>query len=161
GGDPIVTVGTAQISFPSFQGVSGGVSNLVVYSNGFTLGSADVKVAPAGGINLLNLLGFNDLQGSVNNFRLYTTTSNGNPTTHFLSTGPGGTSGIPLSSGGVQFLPGKAVSGSITDGPDADKIAVSATFNFDSSGLQSFVFSADTLTLNLGSFLTLSATGFQ
>ena len=156
GGDPLVSIGTAQISFPSFAGVSGGVQNLVVYGNGFTLGSGDIKVAPSGGINFANLLVFNDLEIAINNFGVYTDNSG----THFLSTGPGGTSGITLSSGGVQFLPGKAVSGSITDGPDADKIAVSATFNFNAQGLQSFAFSADQLTLNLGSFLTLSASGF-
>ena len=62
-------------------------------------------------------------------------------------------SAITVKSSGVQFLPGKAVNGSITDGPDADHWAVTASFQFDSSGFKSFVFNADQLTINLGDFL--------
>ena len=154
--DPLVTVNSAQVTFPAFDGVGGGVQSLVVYSNGFTLGSANITVAPAGGINFAGLLVFNDLTLAVNNFGV----TFANNSLSFSSTGPGGTSGITVSSSGVQFLPGKAVSGSITDS-NGDHVAVSATFNFDSSGLKSFVFTADKLSINLGSFLTLSATGFQ
>ena len=59
---PLVTVGTASITFPSFAGVGGNVSGLKVYSNGFSVDSAGIHVAPAGGINLLNILVFTDLE---------------------------------------------------------------------------------------------------
>ena len=77
-----------------------------------------------------------------------------------FATGVGGTSAITVQSSGVQFLPGKAVNGSITDS-NHDGIAVSASFQFDSSGFKAFVFSADQLTINLGSFLQLTASNFQ
>ena len=76
--------------------------------------------------------------------------------------GPDGSSGIVVSSGGVSFLPGKAINGTITDGPDTNTVAVSATFTFDSSGhFKSFQFNADQLAINLGSFLTLTASNFN
>ncbi|HVP75835.1 MAG TPA: hypothetical protein VMS63_07420, partial [Gaiellaceae bacterium] len=155
-GHPLVTVGTASITFPSFAGVGGNVSGLKVYSNGFSVDSAGIHVAPAGGINLLNLLVFNDLEVDIDHFGV----SIDSGTVNFHG-GVGGTSGITVKSSGVQFLPGKTVNGSITDGPDADHWAVTATFQFDSSGFKAFVFNADQLTINLGSFLQLTASNFS
>ena len=163
---PLVTVDRATVFFPSF-GVGGDVMpvtdggghvtpGLTVYSDGFFLGQADLIFAPAGGINFANLLVFKDLRIGVRNFGM--TFDNGGVQFHG---GADGTSGLVLSSGGVQFLPGKAVNGVISDGPDADTVAVSATFTFNSDGsFKSFQFSADQLTINLGSFLTLTASGF-
>ena len=155
-GHPLVTVGSASITFPSFAGVGGNVSGLKVYSNGFSVDSAGIHVAPAGGINLLNLLVFNDLEVDIDHFGV----SIDSGTVNFHG-GVGGTSGITVKSSGVQFLPGKAVNGSITDGPDADHWAVTATFQFDSSGFKAFIFNADQLTINLGSFLQLTASNFS
>ena len=107
---PLVSVGERPVSFPEFDGVGGEVTNLKVYSNGFSLGSAGFTIAPAGGISFGSLLQLNDLTVAIDNFSL--TVTNGVAT--FGSTGPGGTSGITVSSSGVQFLPGQAVSGSIT-----------------------------------------------
>ena len=155
--DPLVTVVSANITFPSFGGVGGGVDNLVVYSNGFTLGSANITVAPQGGINFFGLLVFNDLTFKIQNFGV----TFGGGGLSFSSTGPGGTSQFTVASSGVQFLPGKPVHGSITDGPDAGTEAVSATFIFNGDGLQAFVFNADQLSITLGSVLTLTASNFQ
>ncbi len=153
---PLVTVGTASITFPSFAGVGGNVSGLKVYSNGFSVDSAGIHVAPAGGINLLNILVFTDLEVDIDHFGL--SIDNGSVNFH---SGVGGASGITVKSSGVQFLPGKTINGSITDGPDADHWAVTASFQFDSSGFKAFVFNADQLTINLGSFLQLTATNFS
>ena len=139
-GDPLVSVGTAQVSFPSFQGVSGGVQNLVVYSNGFTLGSADIKVAPAGGINFANLIVFNDLEVAINNFGVYHDGSG----THFLSTGPGGTSGITITSAASSSCPARRSAARSPTAPTPTQVAVSATFKFDSDAASSRSSSAPT-----------------
>ena len=88
--------------------------------------------------------------------------------------GPGGTTvsgGVSLGSGGVKFLPGKPVSGTITDrkgsepgdaGPlGADTEAVRATLVFAGGKIQAFKFSADTLRITLGSVLTVTAVDFM
>ena len=159
---PLVTVDTATVTFPSF-GVGadiqkvGSTPGLTIYSDGFFLGQADLIFAPANGIDFAGLLHFTDLRIGVQNFGM--TFDNGGVQFHG---GPDGSSGIVISSGGVQFLPGKAVNGMITDGPDPGTVAVSATFTFDSSGnFKSFQFNADQLTINLGSFLTLTASNFN
>ena len=99
---------------------------------------------------------FNDLEVDIDHFGV----SIDSGTVNFHG-GVGGASGITVKSSGVQFLPGKAVNGSITDGPDADHWAVTATFQFDSSGFKAFIFNADQLTINLGSFLQLTASNFS
>ena len=162
---PLVTVDRATVNFPLF-GVGADVipatdnghtvPGLTVYSDGFFLGQADLIFAPSGGINFANLLVFNDLRIGVKNFGV--TFDHGSVQFHG---GADGTSGLVISSGGVQFLPGKAINGTISDGPDADTVAVSATFTFGSDGtFKSFQFAADQLAINLGSFLTLTASNF-
>jgi hypothetical protein len=68
---------------------------------------------------------------------------------------------VGLGSGGVKFLPGKPVSGVISDGTDADTLAVAAFLVFENNAVQGFAFQADTLRINLSSFLELTAQNFK
>ncbi|MDX6411753.1 MAG: large repetitive protein, partial [Gaiellaceae bacterium] len=175
----LVVVNAASIAFP-LLGVEGliepftddkgtttttddtRIPGLTVYSDGFQLGTAELIFRPGGpgagsAIKLGSILLFDDLRIGVQNFGVKFGSSvdfNGN---------------IFFASGGVHFLPGKPVSGELVDRLSAepgdlpnhpDTEAVRATLEFENGHVKAFKFSADTLRVNFGSFLTLSATGF-
>ncbi|HKI92981.1 MAG TPA: hypothetical protein VJ986_11835, partial [Gaiellaceae bacterium] len=162
---PLLHVGAELSSVTTPNGCTVGTTGctlttpaLTIYDNGFQLGNGELIFAPAGGINFGSILRFKDLRIGVQNFGM---TFNPDGSISFHG-GPNGSAGLTLGSGGVQFLPGKPISGSITDGPDANTDAVTATFTFDSSGhFQAFKFNADQLTIKMGdSVLTLKAQNF-
>ena len=167
GGAPqtLLTVRDADVTFPSF-GVSatimhtgtgpGEIPGLTVRTDGFKLGDASLTIRNASGapIDFLGLLQFDDLRVGVTNFGV-TFHPSGGPT---IDSG----SSFYFASGGVRFLPGKPINGAITDGTDPNTEALRATVQFDDLGsVKAFVFNVDTLKINLGSFLTLSAQNFN
>ena len=78
--------------------------------------------------------------------------------------------GVSLGSGGVRFLPGRPISGTITDrlGPEPGESpplaintdAVRATLVFADGKIEAFKFTADTLKITLGSIVTINAVDF-
>ncbi|MBT8144808.1 MAG: hypothetical protein KJO55_08905, partial [Gammaproteobacteria bacterium] len=76
---------------------------------------------------------------------------------------------IFVASGGATFLPGKPISAKVTDRasepplapgvPDTEAIRLG--LEFENGKVKSFIFDADTLEINLGSFLTLTARDLQ
>ena len=156
----ILTVDTASVNFPSFGltasiGVHGTNPGLTVRTDGFKLGDASLTIRHADGspIDFLGLLQFQDIRVGVTDFGV-TFDSNGNASLD-------NNSSFYFASGGVTFLPGKPVSGTITDGSDADTEALRATVSFSNGHFDSLKFHVDTLSIQLGSFLTLGAQDFD
>ena len=172
GGAPqeIVVVNSASVSFPSL-GVTGLIApysdgtttipGLVVRSNGFQLGRAELQFRPGGpgagsAIKLGSILEFDDLRIGVENFGVtfgQAVDFNGN---------------IYFASGGVRFLPGKPISATISDRPGAEPgtdpnntEALRATLEFEHGQVKAFRFNADTMRITLGSFLTITARDFM
>ena len=178
----LLVVNQAQITFPSF-GITGqinpsnGMPGLVVYTNGFDIGEAQliykpgVQPAPAPGatgpapmtqtsggtgkIGIAGILEFDDLRVGVTDFKV--------PFGQDIAFD--GT--IFFASGGARFLPGKPVSATISDRlsvePDIapgvpDTEALRLGLDFENGKVKGFIFKADTLKITLGSFLTLNAT---
>ena len=77
---------------------------------------------------------------------------------------------IYVATGGAKFLPGRPISATVTDrktaddrnpdGSDNDE-AMRATLQFSNGRVSAFKFSVDTLNIQLGSFVTITSTGFM
>ena len=161
----ILTVETADVTFPSFgvtariqpSGPATGplhIPGLTVRTNGFRIGDASLIIRKPDGtpISLLGLLEFDDLRVGVTN--LDVTFGAGGPSI-------AGDFSFYFASGGVRFLPGKAINGTISDGTDANTEALRATVRFEDGQFKSLIFNVDTLEINLGSFLTITAQNFN
>ncbi|HAM71756.1 MAG TPA: hypothetical protein DCM86_08950, partial [Verrucomicrobiales bacterium] len=179
----LVRIDSASISFPKF-GLTGSIAptttpggvipGLVVRQNGFTLGEATIVYggAPKAGetagtlgagtggvIGIEGILEFADIRAGVRDFEV---NFDGGLSVH---------GSIFFATGGVNFLPGKAVSGKITDRDTSDDVNADGTQNTEAlrveldtaaftGGAANFKFKADTLTVSFGGFLILSAKDF-
>jgi hypothetical protein len=132
--------------------VSGAFTGLVVDEHFFRVADFSVTYAPTGSpIRLGSILEFNDLRVRLHNFEVDFTSSSVTVSGQVL-----------IASGGVQFLKGMAVHGSILDGPDADTEAISLGVEFaDDGSAKAFVMDVDQLSITFGSFLTISAEHFK
>ena len=168
----------ATITFPSLRhhrarSIRTAASpGLVVYTDGFDIGEAQLIYKPGGGGGSntsaddagggparsasRGILEFDDLRIGVTNFKV----------TFGQAVDFNGT--IFVASGGAKFLPGKPVSATITDRlsaePDIapgvpDTEALRLGLEFENGKVKGFIFEVDTLRITLGSFLTLTATG--
>ncbi len=157
---------------------SGVVPGLVVYSNGFKLGTAELAYGlpplPAGqtvqagnqltstqsatdkDINLFGILKLDDLRVGVQGLSV----TFGQAVT-FTGT-------IYIATGGATLFPGKAFTASVTDRTTADDVnadgtpnteALRAQLTFADGKVQSFQLSLDTLSVKLGGYVTLTAVG--
>ena len=167
GAQKLVEVTNAVITFPSLN-LQGVMKNLVVRTNGFSLGEANVCYGCLDGdtgtalnsdgsaatgkpaIKIGSILEFDDIRIGVEDFDVTFGED-------FVFKGK-----IYIASGGAKFLPGKAVSGSLKDGSDSDTEAFRAGMEFGDDGkVKAFEFDVDTLELKLSSLVTLSATDFK
>ena len=148
---PLFTITTGTITLPSFN-VSGAFTGLVVDEHFFRVADFTVTYTPTSGpIRLGSILEFNDLRVRLHNFEVDFTPSSVTVSGQVL-----------IASGGVQFLKGMAVHGSILDGPDADTEAISLGVEFaDDGSAKAFVMDVDQLSITFGSFLTISAEHFK
>ncbi len=174
----LVSIQSASLTFPSF-GLTGLISpynpnpsdptsvpipGLVVYENGFQFGTAELIYTPTSGqpITFGSLLQFNDLRIGVSDFGV-TFANGGAQTTAFSGQ-------VFFASGGAEFLPGEPISASITydpsvgmlnpDGtPDTD--ALRATLSFSNGKVNAFLFYANTVSITLSSYVTLTAQNIQ
>ena len=181
----LVKVDSATITFPRF-GVSGIIApftsgtganattipGLDVRMDGFTLGFAELRYGsstptsspltntganPTGKISFGSILTFDDLRIGVQNFNV-----NFNAPLSSMFSGT-----IFVASGGASLFPGKAFSATLTaaptkaDGtPNDEAVRVGLTFGAGGT-VDAFQFSASILTVQLGSFLSLSARNFM
>jgi len=153
---------------------AGIIPGLVVRQNGFTLGTAELQyggVTPAGGnqltatsgdgkIRLGNIIEFDDIRIGVQNFSV-----------NFDAENPVVFNGsIYVASGGAKFFPGKSYNATITDRKTADDKNPDGTDNTEAFRLQltfsngrvdSFQAKIDTLELNLGGYVTITARDFM
>ena len=158
---------------------SGQIPGLVVWDNGFQLGTAELayglppyppgQTPPAGNqltstqsatdrdINLFGILKLDDLRVGVQGLKVITS---GGSTTFDGS--------IYIATGGATLFPGKAFSATITDRTTADDVnsdgtqnteALHAALTFSGGQIDSFQLQVDTLSIRLGQFATLSAVG--
>ncbi|MHB1244484.1 MAG: hypothetical protein ACYC1P_13960, partial [Gaiellaceae bacterium] len=165
---PIVTVASASIEFPTF-GITGSIMGLAIRRNGFDLGSFEIKYRPGGTgntgqgpqtIRFGSILELDDIRIGVTNFSV----------TFGQAIDFSGT--IYIASGGVKLMPGSAFNATITDregietgtllpGQAADNTeAVRAALEFENGRVKAFLFKADTMRVQLGSFVTLTAKDF-
>ncbi|MFZ0041730.1 MAG: hypothetical protein WAK93_10520, partial [Solirubrobacteraceae bacterium] len=183
----LVVVQSASISFPSFNltgriypfnpttgqsvtttptSTTGLIPGLTIYEDGFALGQAELDYgistsSPANNqgspssISFGSLLSFKDLRVGVQNFAMTFGTSltfNGS---------------IYFASGGATFLPGQTISATISALPGAQPVngippeAMRATLTFSGGKVSSFSFYVAQMQVQLGSYLTLTATGFN
>ena len=173
----LVVIDSATISFPelnltgTIQPVTtakGLIPGLTVYENGFTLGEAELIYGVGGQtsslstmsssptISLGGLVTFNDIRIGVQDFSVTFS-----PTVSFSGS-------IIIGTGGATFLPGKPVSATISPAPGAQAqngippVAMQATVSFDSTGqFSSFQFFVGQMTVQLSSYVTLTATKFN
>ena len=174
----ILVVTAAQVLFEPFdiRGViapSDGSPGLVVYDDGFDIGEAVIIYDPDGGttsssttrgdgsssgkISIAGILELDDIRIGVSDFSV----------TFGEDVVIDGT--IFVASGGVTFLPGKAINGRITDRASEPPIApgiqdteaIRLGLEFENGRVKAFIFDADSLEINLGSFLKLTARDFQ
>ena len=151
GAQKLVEVTNAVITFPSLN-LQGVMKNLVVRTNGFSLGEANVCYGCLDGdtgsalnsdgsaatgkpaIKIGSILEFDDIRIGVEDFDVTFGED-------FVFKGK-----IYIASGGAKFLPGKAVSGSLKDGSDSDTEAFRAGMEFGDDGkVKAFEFDVDTL----------------
>ena len=171
--------GAVIIKVPSVN-IQGTLQGLVIRDNGFTLKTAEIcygcldstknngTALNADGtvasnqkaaIKIGTILEFDDIRIGVDDF---TVNFDAEKAVDFDGE-------IYIASGGARFLPGKAISGTLSDRNDATDVtdgvqnteAVRATLTFTAGKVDAFKFDADTLELNLSSFVTLRATGFM
>ena len=155
--DPLVTIDSADINVPKvgvtgtiqpFTPAGGGqtIPGLVITRNGFTLGQA--SITKSGPISLGSVLKFDDITVGVTNFGVN------------FHTGVQFNGSVKLSSSGASLFPDKAFSASITSRtPGVD--ALSADFQFTDGKFSDLVFNADKISVTLGKYLSLGATGVQ
>ncbi|HEX6130520.1 MAG TPA: hypothetical protein VF044_02260, partial [Actinomycetota bacterium] len=167
---PIVTVGSASIEFPTF-GITGSITDFRIRRNGFDLGSFEIKYRPGGTTNTVgtngpqtirfgSILELDDIRIGVTNFSV----------TFGQAIDFDGT--IYIASGGVKLMPGSAFNATITDregvetgpflpGQTANNTeAIRAALEFENGRVKAFQFKADTMRIQLGSFVTLTAKDF-
>src|SRR5439155_16104768 len=151
-GQKLVTVTTAKIEFPSF-GVTGNIAGLEIRTDGFHVTHFDVTYKPGmnsngntapSSIKLGGILEFDDLRFGLNNFDV-----------QFKQSGSVDITGeIFFASGGVRFLPGRPISGTISDGPDQGTEAIHAGLVFEHGKVKAFKLDVDTLKVPFGPYLT-------
>ncbi|MGZ6715887.1 MAG: hypothetical protein ACXVFG_14140, partial [Gaiellaceae bacterium] len=148
---PLFTITSGTIALPSFN-VTAPFTGLVVDEHFFSVQDFQVIYTPSGGpIKLGSILQFNDLRLKLHNFKV-----------EFSSSDVTVSGDVLIGSGGVVFLPGMAVHGSILDGPDQDTDAISVGVEFAADGsAKSFLMDVDQLSITFGSFLTISAEHFK
>ncbi len=153
-----LTINAATVSLPEF-GVSGGVQSytytptgsttpvtipgLTIWDNGFTIGQANATISGSNGqpIKLGSILTFNDLTFSVANFDVvFGQAINFN-------------GAISISTTGATFLPGSSVSATVSATAPATT-AMSATLQFANGKVQNLIFSVDTFSIKIGSYVT-------
>lgn len=137
----IIGVESASIEIPKV-GVTGEIGGLSVRNNGFGIGTA--MLTKDGPINLGGILELDDVRVGVADFGV----------TFGQAVDFGGE--IFIASGGAKLLPGKAVSATIADGPDADTEAVRCALTFADGSFDGFRFEADQLEFTLADVLTVS-----
>ncbi|HWG93174.1 MAG TPA: VCBS repeat-containing protein, partial [Mycobacteriales bacterium] len=160
------------------------VPGLVIYDDGFALGTAELAYGlpplPAGtvadpanaltstapgatpqdrDISLFGILVLDDLRVKVSGLRV-----------RFGGSSPAFSGSISIATGGARLFPGRPVSATLTDRQTADDVnldgtpnteAFSATVEFAPDGtFKAFRLSVDTLEVKLGQFVTLTARGF-
>jgi Ca2+-binding RTX toxin-like protein len=134
---------------------------LVVRMNGFAIGEAELKLGSGEKITLGSILEIEDLRVGIAGFGV-----NFDPENPIVFSGS-----IFFASGGAAFLPGKPFNASISDRDTPDDLnsdgspndeALRADITFDEFGrVEALLFDADTLTVELGGVLTLSAQDFN
>jgi len=103
-------------------------------------------------IGFQGILTFDDLRVGITNFGVHN---------HGGVTSIDDGSSFYFASGGVHFLSDYPVGGEITDGTDANTEALRATVEFEGGQFKALRFNVDTLSIRLGTFLTLTATNFM
>ena len=135
------------------------IPGLTVFGDGLTFGQAELTLAHTDGtpITFGSIITFNDLRFGVENFSI-----------NFDGPQAAFNGSIFFATGGATLLPGKPVSAAITDSGTelnangtVDTEAMRLTFVFSNGQISDFVAHVDTLTVSLGSFLTLSASNFN
>ena len=187
----LMVVQTAIITFPKI-GISGTISpfegkpGLVITTDGFTLGEAQLIYDPDGGalpanpnaqqpaattatntqqpgakIRIGSVLELDDIRVGVQNFEVD------------FETGVEFDGNIFIASGGAIFFPGKPVTAIISDrltsestdnllGPGIpDTEAIRATLEFEDGRVKAFLFDVDTFKVQFGSLLTLTGRDFM
>ena len=157
--DPLVTVNSAHVTFPSFGGVGGGVDEpRRLLERLHARQRRTSRSRPAGGINFFGLLVFNDLTFAIQNFGV--TFDNGG--TLVQQHRPGrderhhrllGRRAVPAGQGGQRA---RSPTARTPTGRGLGDVQLQRR-----TACKAFVFNADQLSINLGSFLTLTATDFQ
>ncbi len=149
-----LTIDSATVSLPEF-GVSAGVSpytftpsgqtaqvtlpGLTIWDNGFTIGQANIT--KQGPLSLGSILTFNDLTLSVADFDVVfgqAVDFNGS---------------VSISTTGATFLPGKPISATVSTTTPGQP-AMSATLQFSGGHVQDVVFSVNTFSIKVTSFVT-------
>ncbi|MEE8308732.1 MAG: hypothetical protein V3R81_15810, partial [Gammaproteobacteria bacterium] len=153
------------------------IPGLVVRTDGFKLGEAEICYGCTGGANqgtntdpnaepdapikIGSILEFDDIRVGIGNFEV----KFGDP----LATFTDFDGYIYIASGGAKFFPGKPITAEISDRPgvetDADNHnnteAMRATLSFTDGKVDSFKFDVDTFKIQFGTFLTIKAVGFK
>ncbi|MHB1570233.1 MAG: beta strand repeat-containing protein, partial [Solirubrobacteraceae bacterium] len=135
------------------------IPGLTVYGDGFQLGEAQLTFTGKNGapISLGSIVTFNSITVGVADFG-YRTSLGAQPFS----------GSIYFATSGATFLPGKAISGSVTDSgterlPNGqiNPNALLVSFTFSNGQLSNFTAHIDTLKITLGSYLTLTASNFN
>ncbi len=166
----LVSIDSASLTFDRF-GITGSISpatvngktipGLVVYDNGFTLGQAELIYSPSNPsgsnttssnpgapITLGSILQFNDLRIGVQDFSV----------TFGQAVNFNGS--IFIATGGAVLFPGHSISATISSSaPKTGGLApeaMRATLQFANNRVKAFLFSVDTLTVQISSFVTFT-----
>ncbi len=144
-----LTINSGSVTLPSF-GITASISpysstqtgtipGLTIWDNGFTIGTA--AVTATGPFSLAGILTFNDLTVSVSDLDVVfgqAIVFNGS---------------VSISTTGATFLPGKPVSASISSSTPGNP-AASATLQFNDGEVQDVIFSVDTFSVKISSYVT-------
>ncbi|KPK77291.1 MAG: hypothetical protein AMJ79_03720, partial [Phycisphaerae bacterium SM23_30] len=139
------------------------IPGLTVREDGFSLGTAELCYGcgdnslstskPGAAVKLGSILEFDDLRIGVSNLEV----------TFGQAVDFDGE--IYIASGGARFFPGKKISATISDRqvgePAGNTEAVRATLTFSDGKVDDFRFEVDTLSVDLGKYLTLKAQGVK
>jgi hypothetical protein len=136
GGENVsITVGAATATFPKFS-VSGAITALAITQDGFSLGSATLKATKT--ISFGTTLTIVNPSVTVTNFG------------YSISQGASFDGTVSVSADEIDLNLGSVASGKAT--------GITGSLSFATADLGHFTFSASTVNLALGSFLTLNAT---
>jgi hypothetical protein len=136
--DPVLTVASGTITLPRFN-IQGQIQRLVVTQQGFKFD--DLSITKTDTIHLANLADFTGLRIEITNYGVD------------YSSGISFTGAITVSTARAVLLPGKTVTGAATN--------IAGRFDFSQPDKPTFSFHADTVSVTLGSVLTLGATGID